>query len=212
MIIDRHYGGFNKSMDTDKYNPMKKEYFNDFSTSSTNSEPAEVGAHNQVEGGMLQPDDWPAHAARSMPALDEVPVHAARSTPAADDANNHAPVSQHGFNHWQDSARVMRLSAYLRAHYDAHIRLCKSDGHPSLVFDPPLSLADMHTLLRLRNRWSVALDAIDLAHAAAHDLKILMFNGLIDLPEHTGPMKEKAHAEQNVANQGAQTTTPEPID
>lgn len=197
-------------MDTDKYNPMKKEYFNDFSTSSTNSEPDESSAHNQVEGGMLKPDDWPAHAARSMPALDEVPVHAARSTP--DNVKNPTPGTTRGFDHWQDSALVMRLSAYLRANAEAHIRLCKSDGHPSLVFDPPLSLADMHTLLRLRNRWSVALDAIDLAHAAAHDLKILMFNGLIDLPEHTGPMKEKAHAEQNVANQGAQTTTPEPID
>ena len=102
--------------------------------------------------------------------------------PACTDANAKTtdihPSAGSGFGSWQDSAPVLRLSAYLRANLVAGIRLCKSDGEPSLLFDPPLGLADMTT-----ERWRIALNAIDLAQSAMHDLKILLLNGLIDLPD-----------------------------
>lgn len=96
--------------------------------------------------------------------------------PSIHDQTTPPPQIIASLDSWKDSAPVMRLSEYLKAHKDQGIKLCKSNGKPRLIFKPGLGLADMKT-----ERWQVALNAIDLMQTASHDLKILMLNDLIDI-------------------------------
>lgn len=115
-------------MDTDKYNPIKKEISNDYNAASMYSEP---------DG-----------------------------------------ISGSEFGSWQDSAPVMRLSAFLRANRNAGIRLCRRGNAPCLVYDPPLRRSDIGSM-----RWSIASNSYDLAVDAKRDLAMLIRSGRIPLPD-----------------------------
>lgn len=151
-------------MNTDKYNPIKKENRNDYRISSTNSEPAEIAANNIGERGIFRKEDVPDPSVRSMPALDV--------------ANISKPGSPRGFDHWNDSAPVLRLSAYIRANRDAGIILCRRGDAPCLVFEPPLRRSDIGSM-----RWAIAEHAYDLAVDATRDLSILIRSGIISMDD-----------------------------
>lgn len=179
-------------MDTDKYNPMKKGIHNDFNTSS-NSEPDNACANDKVNGEICRNAgvvnvDADAAGEGSYPSgitpphfkdigynrRDQLPTPAERCMPEAEDWNNPAPGSPCAINRWQDSAPVMRLSAYLRANRDAGIRICRRGDAPCLVFDPPLRRSDIGSM-----RWAIASHAYDLAVDAKLDLAMMIRVGII---------------------------------
>jgi len=116
------------TMDTDKYNPIKKEISNDNNTSSTNT------GTDKISGSE--------------------------------------------FGSWQDSAPVMRLSAFLRANRDAGIRLCRRGDAPCLVFDPPLRRSDVGSM-----RLGSAEHAYDLAIDPKRDMAMMIRAGIITIDD-----------------------------
>ena len=149
-------------MDTDKYNPMKRETSNDFKRSSTNSEQARIAAKSPVDDEICQPE--------GVVNMDAAACVAAN----AQDPDLQTGISGSEFGSWQDSAPVMRLSAFLRANSDAGIRLCRRGDSPCLVFDPPLRRSDIGSM-----HWAIASHAYDLAIDATRDLAMLIRAGII---------------------------------
>ena len=82
---------------------------------------------------------------------------------------------------WKDSAAVIRLSEYMKAHKDHGIKLYQANGEPMLRFEPGLGCADMKT-----KRWQIAKNIMVLLIDAADDLKYLIANNLIDIPTKPG--------------------------
>jgi len=90
-----------------------------------------------------------------------------------------------GLHDWKDSAPVVRLSEYLKMNRGQGIHLIISDGHPALAFEPGLTKVKTE---KDRHRWQIATNCIELLFDAVSDLKQLIANGSISLPESvTGP-------------------------
>lgn len=141
---------------------LKRKYENKKPSGKMKNEKETSGidANNHGKGVIFRTDDFPGPGVRSMPALD-----------AADISESGSP---RGFGHWQDSAPVLRLSAYLRANRDAGIILCCRGDAPCLVFCPPLRRSDIGSM-----RWAIAEHAYDLVVDATRDLSILIRSGII---------------------------------
>ena len=83
---------------------------------------------------------------------------------------------------WQDSASVIALSGFLKAHPDEGISLYeKEDGIPALQFFPGLTASD-----RTKERWGLAQQAFELFDAALDDIQELLTAGLLTLPKKKG--------------------------
>ncbi len=78
--------------------------------------------------------------------------------------------------HWRDSARVVRLSEFLKANSSAGIRLLEADGCMVLRFEPGLTPDQ-------KERWQIALQAENLLFKALNDLTTLAKKGLLRLPK-----------------------------
>lgn len=150
-------------MDTDKYNPMRKENRNDYGRTSTNLEQNQPCVRNQVDDKIFHPE--------GVGEMDEAGMDAAQ----AHESDKLAEITGGEFGHWQDSAPVLRLSAYLRANRDAGIILCCRGDAPCLVFDPPLRRSDIGSM-----RLAIAEHAYDMAVDAKRDLSILIQSGIIN--------------------------------
>lgn len=83
-------------------------------------------------------------------------------------------------NSWKDSSSVILLSEYLKQCKQYGIQLYASDRCPALHFSPGLTAADVKGKTE---RGRASYNALDLLLAAAMDLRYLMAEGLIDLPQ-----------------------------
>lgn len=78
---------------------------------------------------------------------------------------------------WTESVTVVLLSEYLKANPNAGMKLYQNEGVPSLVLSPGLSASD-----RGSDRWKIVENAASLLMDAADDLKELIGNGKLSLP------------------------------
>jgi hypothetical protein len=102
---------------------------------------------------------------------------------------------------WKDSAPVVRLSEYMKAHKDHGIKLYQANGEPMLRFEPGLGCADMKT-----KRWQIAKNIMALIIDAADDIKYLIAHNLIDIqtkPEDASPTIDAAGPSQASNYQGS---------
>jgi len=75
---------------------------------------------------------------------------------------------------WRNSASILALSEFLKAHADAGMSLGSSKGCVILHFEPGLSPQD-------QDRWHAAEQALDLLDGALDDIRLLMSAGVLRL-------------------------------
>jgi len=86
--------------------------------------------------------------------------------------SNHQPL-----NSWQDSAPIMRLSAYMKETKEHGITIISRCHIPALHFNPGLCRKDPD------DRWQIAYNIERLFWEAFEDLKGLIKIGRLELPE-----------------------------